>query len=224
MKYLDIPDLDTLASSLCVQSGDKRLVCQLEAYSCKQAGVDKKIYKQFNFQSGHSPHDLQCLSPPTTMYLPANSPVHTEMAERKTLFYLMATLNAAFPDYDFSKANSRQFSREPNLEVVAHAINTTLEEAAPGSYPYVKVGLWSTLDREIGLTDCEVYCYLPSDDADPFAEPGTLWTFNYFFYNPKLKRILFFMCKSLSGMVGDDDSMMDEDGEQDRSLVFGEMD
>lgn len=36
---------------------------------------------------------------------------------RKTLFYLIATLNATFPDYDFSGARSHEFSREPSLEV-----------------------------------------------------------------------------------------------------------
>ncbi|MPC30326.1 Repressor of RNA polymerase III transcription MAF1 [Portunus trituberculatus] len=36
---------------------------------------------------------------------------------RKTLFYLISTLNAAFyPDYDFSNASSQEFSREPSVE------------------------------------------------------------------------------------------------------------
>ena len=36
---------------------------------------------------------------------------------RKTLFYLIATLNASFSDYDFSYAKSHEFSKEPSLEV-----------------------------------------------------------------------------------------------------------
>ena len=37
---------------------------------------------------------------------------------RKTLFYLIATLNASFqPDYDFSHARSEEFSREPSIQV-----------------------------------------------------------------------------------------------------------
>ena len=36
----------------------------------------------------------------------------------KTLFYLISTLNASFnPDYDFSKAKSEEFSREPSIQV-----------------------------------------------------------------------------------------------------------
>lgn len=37
---------------------------------------------------------------------------------RKTLFYLITTLNASFhPDYDFSDAKSTHFSKEPSLNV-----------------------------------------------------------------------------------------------------------
>ena len=39
--------------------------------------------------------------------------------------------------------------------------------------------------------------YNPDLESDPFAEEGTLWSFNYFFYNKKLKRILFFSCHAL---------------------------
>ena len=35
----------------------------------------------------------------------------------KTLFYLISTLNASFPDYDFSNAKSDEFSKEPSAEV-----------------------------------------------------------------------------------------------------------
>jgi len=30
--------------------------------------------------------------------------------------------------------------------------------------------------------------------GDPFHEDGVLWSFNYFFFNAKLKRIMFFTC------------------------------
>lgn len=35
----------------------------------------------------------------------------------KTLFYLISTLNASFPDYDFSNAKSEEFSKEPSAQV-----------------------------------------------------------------------------------------------------------
>eukprot|EP00124_Ichthyophonus_hoferi_P003524 Ihof_evm1s309 gene=Ihof_evmTU1s309 len=220
MKFLDTPNLASVAASLCIRNNGTQLGCQLEAYSCKQAGVDKKVFKQWNFQEGHTPNELQVLSPPTTMMGFPSSPVNNEMASRKTLFYLMATLNAAFPDYDFTKATSMQFSREPSLEVVAHSVNTTFQEAAGEAFASIRHGLWQAIDSEICVNDCEVYCYLPGSDTDPFNEPGTVWSFNYFFYNPKLKRVLFFMGKATSllaagdteedEIMGDDDSSRDE--------------
>lgn len=39
---------------------------------------------------------------------------------RKTLFYLITTLNESFrPDYDFSAARAHEFSREPSLNWVS---------------------------------------------------------------------------------------------------------
>ena len=40
-----------------------------------------------------------------------------DVISRKTLFYLISTLNAAFPDYDFTDTRSSEFSKEPNLQV-----------------------------------------------------------------------------------------------------------
>ena len=43
----------------------------------------------------------------------------SDKCSRKTLFYLIATLNESFrPDYDFSAAKSHEFSREPSLNWV----------------------------------------------------------------------------------------------------------
>lgn len=42
-----------------------------------------------------------------------------------------------------------------------------------------------------------VFSYNPDLDSDPFGEEGSLWSFNYFFYNKKLKRIVFFTCRSV---------------------------
>ena len=38
--------------------------------------------------------------------------------------------------------------------------------------------------------------YNPDLDSDPYGEEGSLWSFNYFFYNKKMKRILFFTCRA----------------------------
>ncbi|XP_059725018.1 repressor of RNA polymerase III transcription MAF1 homolog isoform X3 [Haemorhous mexicanus] len=54
----------------------------------------------------------------------------SDTCSRKTLFYLIATLNEAFrPDYDFSAAKSHEFSREPSLNWVVNAVNCSLFSA-----------------------------------------------------------------------------------------------
>ena len=47
-------------------------------------------------------------------------------------------------------------------------------------------------------------------EGDPFCDECNLWSFNYFFYNRKLKRILYFSCRAVSKTANDGDS--DEDG------------
>ncbi len=55
--------------------------------------------------------------------------------------------------------------------------------------------LLSAMDTAIeGLKDCEIYSYSGDAMNDPFSEEGALWSFAYFFYNRKIKRILFFAC------------------------------
>ena len=51
--------------------------------------------------------------------------------------------------------------------------------------------LWSAVDEVISMYECDIYSYNP-DESDPFGEDGYIWSFNYFFYNKKLKRILYF--------------------------------
>lgn len=132
--------------------------CRIESYSCKMAGDDKHMFKQF-CQEGE-PHVLEALSPPQSTS--ATSPSQwvlqsslkivlmkpfvvvffnvfvcvltsrlgkssedgenplSDKCCRKTLFYLITTLNESFrPDYDFSAARAHEFSREPSLNWVS---------------------------------------------------------------------------------------------------------
>jgi hypothetical protein len=106
------------------------------------AGDPKKLYKQLRNEPGTSPHDLEILGP-SQMQLPSynssflttpphalhNNPLARSISSddesplvktipRKTLIFLISTLNAAFePDYEFSSCTSQDFSRETNFEV-----------------------------------------------------------------------------------------------------------
>uniref|UniRef100_A0A8C0EBL3 Repressor of RNA polymerase III transcription MAF1 homolog n=1 Tax=Bubo bubo TaxID=30461 RepID=A0A8C0EBL3_BUBBB len=139
----------------------------------------------------------------------------SDKCSRKTLFYLIATLNESFrPDYDFSAAKSHEFSREPSLNWVVNAVNCSLFSAVREDFNALKPHLWDAVDEEICLSECDIYSrtrghlshtsschcsYNPDLDSDPFGEDGSLWSFNYFFYNKRLKRIVFFTCRSISG-------------------------
>lgn len=107
------------------------------------AGDPKKLYKQLRNEPGTSPHDLEILGPSQTKSPSYNSsflittppqvlhanPIARSMSSddesplvktipRKTLIFLISTLNAAFqPDYEFSSCTSHDFSRETNFEV-----------------------------------------------------------------------------------------------------------
>ncbi|KAA8529336.1 hypothetical protein F0562_033865 [Nyssa sinensis] len=45
--------------------------------------------------------------------------------------------------------------------------------------------------------------YNPDSDADPFRERGSIWSFNFFFYNRKLKRVVSFCFYCISNLVAD---------------------
>lgn len=110
MKLLESTRIEAINNLLSIQTGDSQILGRIESYSCKMAGADKALYKRFNPEGVH-PNDLQALSPPEGV-----SPGHSQYSRsvsgdeegplcdtisRKTLFYLIATLNSAFPDYDF---------------------------------------------------------------------------------------------------------------------------
>ncbi|CAI5672974.1 MAF1 homolog, negative regulator of RNA polymerase III b [Oreochromis niloticus] len=211
MKLLENSSFEALSSRLCVETGESRILGRIESYSCKMAGDDKHMFKQF-CQEGE-PHVLEALSPPqsTSATSPSQLGKSSEDGEnplsdkccRKTLFYLITTLNESFrPDYDFSAARAHEFSREPSLNWVANAVNSSLFSAVGEEFNSLGPELWNAIDQEINLQGCDIYSYNPDLDSDPFGEEGSLWSFNYFFYNKKLKRIVFFTCRSVSVLSG----------------------
>ncbi|XP_063306970.1 repressor of RNA polymerase III transcription MAF1 homolog [Pelobates fuscus] len=235
MKLLENSRFEAVNSQLCVETGDAHIIGRIESYSCKMAGDDKHMFKQF-CQEGQ-PHVLEALSPPQTGGVSPgrlgksqggdeDGPL-SDKCSRKTLFYLIATLNESFrPDYDFSTARSHEFSREPSLNWVANAVNSSLVSALGEHFTSLKSSLWDAVDEEINLLECDIYSYNPDLDSDPFGEDGSLWSFNYFFYNKKLKRIVFFTCRSIRGYSRADagaefDMDLEEEMEDDEANSVG---
>ncbi|KAG0764548.1 hypothetical protein G6F57_005070 [Rhizopus arrhizus] len=182
MKFLEVNSLELINTAFRWETSECVLTGRVEAYSCKSAGTDKKLFKTLEHRyntlapGSISPDDLQVISPFGRL---------TESTPRKTFFYLLATLNAAFPDNDFEDVRPEQFMKMPSVEMVMNSVNTTL--------------LWDVLDEIVQFNECDVYTYNSDVDDDPMnEEEGYLWSLNYFFFNRKLKRMIFFSIKSES--------------------------
>jgi len=249
MKLLINPSLDRLSASLSGTRGEARISTRIESYSCKMTGDDKRLFKQLSSEKG-TLAALEQLSPSPSSLQPSNpwdhypfgstppsggaaapsaagaigrmaagGPCMVHTCSRKTLFYLKATLNAVFPDYDFSDAKSHEFSKEPSVAFVKRTIIQNMTTAF-ADFPSAAPTVWKAIAEAISDTESEVYAYNPDLGSDPFSADGCLWSFNYFWYNKKLKRILFFRGRAVSlnapylddeAYVPDEFDMMDDD-------------
>jgi hypothetical protein len=111
------------------------------------------------------------------------------VSSRKTLVYLIATLNATHPNHDFKTISPESFRRERNVRL-------TLSHILPPSNPGVQTELLGMLEKEMewriagSNPDCLVYSVDEATMMD--AQPGgTVWCTTLFWVNKKLKRVLF---------------------------------
>ena len=103
------------------------------------------------------------------------------------------------------------------FQTVVNSVDNLLSITAMDHYSKVRHELWRTLNEEIRLQDCDIYSYTPDQTSDPFVEDGCLWSFNYFFYNRKMKRVVLFTCRAQSPFSGQ--SWYDSPNEEDE-MVF----
>ncbi|CAH8847325.1 unnamed protein product [Trichobilharzia szidati] len=114
----------------------------------------------------------------------------------KDLFCLMSTLNICFgPTYNFLTARSDEFCLEPELRVVKHYISRFCSIYVD-KYEDIAPELWTVIGEEIVPDQCRIYSYRPDHLSDPYST-GCLASFNYFFYNRWLRRVLFFSLRVL---------------------------
>jgi len=157
---------------------------RVESYSCKMAGNDKRLYKLLTTDSTEvqalSPPQTYIGSPalgtPTVgpnaipiVFVRSSSitsgthsleqqPQMCNTINRKILFHLISTLNMSFhPDYDFTDAKSDEFSLEPNLSWTMSSVKSNLSAALGDSYATFEQQLWSAIEEEIQLKECEIY-------------------------------------------------------------------
>ncbi|CCI49676.1 unnamed protein product [Albugo candida] len=250
MKYLEEKELVWLNSLLSSYDiGDRVIKGRIEAFSCKKTASDRKLaksleqhYQQEISETQYSPRVLE--NNDTVEHKPFENPQNTksdlsnsytrilpsaqsigalrDAATRKLLIDLITTMNATFPDYDFSSVQIEQFYKEKSSHVALNRINYHLaemmdsiasKEAVEGTNVSVFADkMWKAIARIIRPEECEVYSYIPDMESDPFSD-GNLWSINYFFHNKRLKKILYVtcMCKSITcDDMDDEDEMMDD--------------
>lgn len=225
VKLLDEPtfdDLNVMLEGLEVSGTSSSIRGHISAFSCKLAGDDKQMSKSLESQFMDEIHagSPNCYS---------ESPVGplTDAGSRRTLINLILTLNASFPDHEFSSLRAESFVKQVNLEHVAAKINRDLSWgqvlAQPGSMlssespqDLLCKNLWAALANVVVPDECSVYSYIPEDGWDPLSGEDTIWAFNYFFYNKRLKRIAYFVCSNSNDTEGMDDGSDDD--------MFGGMD
>jgi hypothetical protein len=229
-------DLDLVSNALSFSTPDLHVVGGCDLYTTKAAGGDKKLYKniengleaqyQAKLSLSHSLSPPQAKLMAQSLNLSRSSPFGSldKISSRRTYAYLIATLNASHPDYDFS-SNLRptDFKREKSLRAVINNIDTTLYNLRPRSMnSYLAVGskpgsvlpppgqvswgpaMWGLIDQQMSLKECHIYRYAP-DDMDPFEddEDGTIWSVNYFFFNKTRKRVCYLYLRGISALTSD---------------------
>ncbi|KAJ4495086.1 Maf1 regulator-domain-containing protein [Lentinula edodes] len=152
MKYIELPSLTALASSLSHQGSECNVSVRLEAYSCKNIKRDKRLFRDLEKvywddmgvletmkfdpgeehsksspAEGSSSHTL-----PHSYLAQAHSSLSTPFGplgspqSRKTLYLLISTLNVAFPDYIFDSVKPSSFVHLESGAQILNALSTTL--------------------------------------------------------------------------------------------------
>lgn len=233
MKFLPLCDFDVVTSALNFDTPDCHVVGGCDLYTTKAAGSDKKLYRNIENSLESQYESLlrlsASMSPPndssvgSSVNLSRSSPFGplSQVSSRRTFAYLIATLNASHPDYDFSHIlRPSDFRRERNLKMVMNTIDSTLYNlrpndgmtlqvpfqssyssmsSSPSSTPVWGPEMWTLIDKEMVLKECTVYCWAPPDE--PFeGEEGAIWSLNYFFFNKEKKRVAYLYVRGVPVM------------------------
>lgn len=129
MKYLEISELSRLAEALTHEGPECSVHTRIEAYSCKNVKRDKKLFKSlesaYNDEANNSPPIPSFIALDREAEMTPFGPIDKH-ASRKTLYLLIATLNVAFPDHEFSDVKPAHFNKEESGASVLNALSTTL--------------------------------------------------------------------------------------------------
>jgi hypothetical protein len=238
LQYLPLPQIEEVSNALNFDTDDLHVVGGCDLYITKAASDDRKLYNKIE-QSLESQYESllklsASLSPPDThdaavsLNLSRSSPFGplTEHSSRRTFAYLIATLNASHPDYDFSHVlRPTDFRRERNLKKVMNNLDMTLHNLRPhlrgdgsppspqhsfsGSYSPSSTmvwgpRMWKLIDEQMTLTECAIFSYSPEDGIND-DDDGAIWSHNYFFFNKQRKRVCYIYLRGIPILGQSDD-------------------
>lgn len=201
-----------------------------ESYDVKSQGDIKSILRTNTDASvvSRSRSD-SFLAPSSTSSDLLNSPLGDfhDSSTQRLMTDLILTLNASFPDYDFSNIRPSHFAKLPSQNIAINRTNEKLAELTTiGKQGQNFLSqLWNAINDVIGMNESEVYSYVPpqrDDDDDPLGfltqtldgadtdKIVPLWTLNFFFVNKSMKRIVLFTCVQTMRNNDVNDSMDDD--------------
>jgi hypothetical protein len=217
MKFLPLRDFDEVTSALNFDTPDCHVIGGCDIYTTKAAGSDKKLYRNIEnslesqyesllrlsasvsppHDSGHSPLNLSRSSPFGPL---------SQVSSRRTFAYLIATLNASHPDYDFSHdLRPADFRKERSLKAVINTIDSTLYSMRPSS------GMTLQVPSQVSYTTTSSASpanqtwgpHMWSTIDNPFdgEEGSTIWSLNYFFFNKDRKRVAYIYVRGVPVMT-----------------------
>ncbi|CED82655.1 Mod5 protein sorting/negative effector of RNA Pol III synthesis [Phaffia rhodozyma] len=145
MKYLDTPELNHLSERLEYEGAECKVHTRFEVYSCKSVSKERKLFK--HLESIHSLEQAEMdeqlsLSPELRdAGLESCFGRLDQKDSRQTWFWIVALLNVAFPDHDFTSVAPDHFVKEHSVNQVLRQLSTTVLELSSqgprsyGSYP-----------------------------------------------------------------------------------------
>ncbi|KAJ7579159.1 Maf1-domain-containing protein [Mycena floridula] len=144
MKYLDFPSLSLLSQSLTHSGPECSVQTRIEAYSCKNVKRDKRLFRHleatYRDELAHSPPRNTSDSSLESIDTASSFPPYSELLDTplKTLHLLIATLNIAFPDHEFSDVRPAHFTREDGggAQLLNALSKTMMSGRSWASYPF----------------------------------------------------------------------------------------
>nr|KAJ3401757.1 RNA polymerase III-inhibiting protein maf1 [Polyrhizophydium stewartii] len=102
-----------------------------------------------------------------------------------------------------SDVKPEYFTKLPTIGLAVNSVNNVLlaHLGDAKATDTITTAIWSAIDEAAEVKDCDAYSFNPDRDLEPDAEEGNLWSFYFFFFNRRLKRMIFFTCRSVSSMV-----------------------